>query len=174
MARAGKYDAVLPGLPKLPPSDLDRQEKIEQAKREITNRDAVALADGYIKLRAVKDEYNEVLSTINLRIEAYEQLLAESQEAKAEGWGRYGVKENALRLPTGDTVRIQLEPYGKVVDKDTFREWCLEHGYGNQLQLWPSTMNAIVKERLLAGEPEPDGTEAYAYTKIVLVKKGEQ
>ena len=207
MTRPNKYDTVLPLLPKLPPEDPSRQSQIDAVKASVVQRNAAALAEGYVLLRATKDEAVARLAVIQLRLEAYEQLLTESQEAGAEGWGAYGVKDNALRLASGETVRVQPEPYGKVVDKEAFRLWCVapadvcmlcgnsEHalihhqledgsyspachkykpggGYENQLQLWPSRMNAIVKERLLHGEPNPDGCEAYVSTKVVLVKKG--
>jgi hypothetical protein len=170
----GKYDAVLQGLSKLPPADLNYQQKIEQAKEQVPTREAVALAEHYANLRLQKAEAEAALSAVNLQIAAYEQLLAESQEAGAAGWGAYGVKENALRLASGDTIRVQPEPSGKVVDKEAFRQWCIENGYANQLQLWPSTMNAIVKERLLQGDPGPEGTEVFLYTKVVFVKKGKE
>jgi hypothetical protein len=174
MAKPNKYDAVLPGLPKLPPADAGRQEQVDRVKEAVVHRDPVGMADDYVALREKKDALKAQLSRLEVMIDAYEQLLAASQEDGADGWGRYGVKANALRLPTGDTIRIQPEPYGKVVDKETFRLWCLANGYERQLQLWPSTTNAVVRERLLRGEPEPDGTEAYAYTKVVLVRKGEE
>lgn len=43
-------------------------------------------------------------------------------------------------------------------------------GYENQLQLWPSTMNALAKERTLAGEPPPDGVEVTAKIQVRLNK----
>lgn len=169
----GKYDAVLPSLPKLPP-DVTRQNEIEQLKAKIAVRNPYLMAETYTTLRELKDQLKAQLSTVELQIEAYEQLLAESQEEGGSGWGQFGVKPNALRLQNGDTIRIQPEPYGKVTDKEAFRQWCIANGYERQLQLWPSTMNAIVKERLLAGDPEPDGTEAYSYTKVVLTRKGQE
>jgi hypothetical protein len=36
--------------------------------------------------------------------------------------------------------------------------------------LWPSTTQAIVKERLLDGKETPDGIKAYARPKIKLMK----
>lgn len=45
-------------------------------------------------------------------------------------------------------------------NKDRFREWCIENGLGHKLQLWPTTMASITKERLLAGDTEPDGVKA--------------
>lgn len=176
MARAkpGKYDLVLPGLKPLPPSDLEWQAKVEAVKIKLTNRDPVALATRYIELREQKDTLKAALQLVELQVEAHEQLLIASEDASEYAWGRYGVKPNALRLEAGHTIRVQPEPYGRVEDKEKFRLWCIANGYERQLQLWPSTMNTIIKERLLAGDPEPDGTQAYAYYKVVLVKKGEE
>ena len=173
-SRPGKYDHVLPGLPKLPPSDLSYQEKVQAIKDGVATHDAVLLANNYLTLRRRKDELNAIISEVNTRIEAFEQLLAESQEIQSAGWGDYGVKDNALRLPTGETIRVQPEPYGQVKDKEAFRLWCLANGYERQMHLWPTTRNAIVKERLLKGEPEPDGCETFSKNKIVLVGNGSE
>lgn len=169
--KPGKYDHLLGALQPLPPEDPRRQDKINELKAAMTH-DGTELARNYIELRRQKDDLKERLSDVQLQIDAYEQRLVESQEVQSGGWGDYGAKDNALRLPTGEVVRVQPEPTGKVVDKEAFRIWCVKNGYERQLQLWPSTMNALVKERLLAGEPEPDGCEAFVYNKIVLVKNG--
>lgn len=137
---------------------------------ETTNGSSTWLAAMYGLARAEKELKAAELAVINVKVAALEQLLAESQDQGAEGWGQYGVADNALRLPDGSTVRIQKEPYGKVVDKEAFRLWCIENGYGPQLMLWPSTTNLIVKERLLAGEPEPAGIEAFFLTKVVFTE----
>lgn len=172
MARSkpGKYDSVLPGLPKLPPADLTYQEKVQQFKDGVGTRDAVLIAGDYVTLRAKEAELKAELSKIHLAMEALEQLLTESQEIQAAGWGDYGVKENALRLPTGETIRVQPEPYAYVKDKEAFRQWAIANGYERQMTLPWQTTNTLVKERLLQGEPEPDGCEAFCKTKIVLVK----
>jgi hypothetical protein len=167
--KGGKYAAVLPGLPKFV-EESSYQEKVNQVKQTITNRDAVALAQEYVEVREVKASLEEDLYLANMKIAALEQLLDDSQERQAAGWGDYGVKDNALRLPSGATIRVHREPYGQVKDKEAFRLWCIANGYERQLQLWPATMNALVKERLLVGEAEPDGCEAFAKTKVVLVK----
>ena len=172
----GKYDVILPGLPIEPmtdPDDLKKQEKIDLEKATVTNRDPVLLAQTYIRLRAEKELLALKLSALNVKVEAYEQLLTASENAKEPAWGRYGAKPNALRLPSGDTIRIQPEPYGKVIDREAFRLWCIKNGYERQLQLWPSTMSLLVKERLVVGQPEPDGTEGFRYFKVILTRKGE-
>lgn len=168
-AKGGKYDEVLPGLPKYQ-EEPDYQEKINKVKIEIYDKDATVLAEGYAEAREVKEDLQRDLYLINLKIAAYEQLLDDSQLRQAAGWGDYGAKDNMIKLPSGATIRVSKEPYGKVVDKETFRLWCIANGYERQLQLWPATMNALVKERLLAGEAEPDGCEAFSMTKIFFTK----
>lgn len=172
----GKYAAVLAerNLPKAPPADAGWQARIDATKANILTRDATRMAEAYVEHRRRKAAIEETLGQLNTVIAAYEQLLAESQEQGAEGWGAYGVKPNAIRLATGETVRVTREPQAKVVDKEAFRRWAIANGYESQLQLMWQTTNGIVKERLLAGEPEPPGTEAYSYTKIVLVKGGDE
>jgi hypothetical protein len=56
----GKYDKILPTLPKLPRGQQPEaapnwQAKVALAKDKITNREAVALGEGYIWARAEKD-----------------------------------------------------------------------------------------------------------------------
>jgi hypothetical protein len=183
----GKYDSVIRDLPKLPPADGTYQDRVDAFKATIENRDATALGRAYAHLRTGsgrtlgpteteqlvsdlgKDGLEALLSIVNLRIAAHEQLLVASQSEAAEGWGKFGVKSNALRLSTGDTVRVEHEPYGKVMDKEQFRLWCIANGYERSLQLWPSTMNAMVKERLLKGEEPPDGCEAFGLDKVKFV-----
>lgn len=170
--KAGKYDAVLPNLRKFQ-EESTYQQKIDEVKRTIPAKNAIELADLYIQARRLKDALTEQTYLVQLKLTALEQLLDDSQERQAAGWGDYGVKENALRLASGATIRVHREPYGTVKDKEAFRLWCISNGYERQLQLWPSTMNAIVKERLLAGEAEPDGCESWSKLKVVYVKGDE-
>lgn len=169
MAKArGKYADVIVGLKPRPADDLTWQAKVDAEKQDTYAGFSTSdLASEYIDMRALKARIEGELSRVNLSLEAVSQMLISTQEEGEGDWGRYGVKDNALRLSSGETLRVQTEPYAKVVDKEAFRQWCVDHGYERQLQLWPTTMNAIVKERLLAGENEPAGTEAYSYSKIV-------
>jgi len=169
----GKYDKVLPGLKPPPVEDFTYQSRVDEVKKDITNRAAVFLGTSYALLRVKKKLAENVLKDINLHIAAHEQLLVESQEIQAAGWGDYGATENTLRLETGESIRVQAEPTSQVKDKEAYRLWCIENGYERQMGLWPSTTEAIVKERLLAGEKPPDGCEVYARTKIVFTKGSE-
>lgn len=166
---ASKFEKVLPGLKPAPPTadDVARQEKLDEIKARYTNRDPAYLAATYIKYRAEIDAIKERLSQANLYLDAIVQLIVESEQIGATGWGDYGALDNALRLVDGGTIRVQPEPYGQVKDKEAFRLWCIQNGYERQLQLWPSTMNSVCKERLVAGDNLPDGCEVFVKQKIV-------
>lgn len=166
MALRGKYAHVMAGLAPAP-VDQTYQDKVNAEKQKIGKRQPTEIARMYGVLRAQKEALAAQEGILNLQLAALTQLLIESHEHQEEGWGQYGVASNALRLPDGDTVRIQGEPYGQVTDKEAFRRWCIANGYESQLQIWPSTMNAIVKERCLSGEALPDGTEAFPKITVV-------
>lgn len=174
--KPGKYDHIIPKLPRYEPTDaeeLSRQDSINALKDEITDRTPVKLAALYAEMRKEKDELKEQLSVVELTVEALEQLLIASQEKGEPGWGLYGANEKTIRLPSGASIRTEAGIYAKVIDKEKFRLWCIANDYENQLQLWPSVMAAVTKERLLAGEPEPDGVEATGTTSLKFSKGGE-
>jgi hypothetical protein len=122
---------------------------------------------------------DHVESSLELRTEAIEQLALDQFENEAtlaikldegvvifeEALGDLAdeilaVKALDVQLNLTPTVYYQAEPHGTVEDKDKFRKWCIENGLGEQLQLWPSTMQSIVKQRLLAADTLPDGVTA--------------
>lgn len=165
-----KYDKILPGLKPLPVADLNYQDKVQRVKEEIGSQDAATLASLYVDLCVEDAKVKEQQYAVNLRFTALEQLLADSQESGEGGWGQYGASHDMLRLVDGGSVQVRLEPYAQVRDKEEFRLWCIANGYERQLQLWPATTNAVAKERLLAGEPLPDGCDVFAKTKVVYTK----
>ena len=138
------------------------QQVLTLAKRLTAGRtSAAALARGYATARGVMDAVDSWKSSTQVLLDAYEALMLAALEAE-------GVA--SLRLDSGASVSTSVEPYGQVKDKEAFRLWCVANGYEGQLQLWPSTMNAITKERTLAGEPPPDGVEVFAKTVVRLNK----
>jgi hypothetical protein len=188
---ASKYAKVIEGLPNLPPEDPSYQEEINKIKAEIVAAEVhtpESLAKNYSLFRfgtsgglqflgqEFVDEMVKLLGKEGLedlrkeaqkKVTAYEQLLDESYDSDDPGWGQYGAQPNTLKLQSGASVSIQKEPTGKVVNKDSFRLWCISNGLENSLQLWPTTMNSLVKERVLDGQPTPDGIEVYVKSKIV-------
>lgn len=189
--KPGKYDHIIDNYAPLPLEDPGYQEKVDAFKEEIQKNEvytAESLAKAYRKLRngignPIDDDFLETLiellgddgihalkSVCDLRMEAYEQMLAASHNADEPGWGMYGAGDNTVKFTDGGSVSVQREPTGKVKDKEKFRLWCIENGLETQLQLWPSTMNSIVKQRCLDGLDEPDGVEIYSTRKVVLRK----
>jgi hypothetical protein len=164
----GKYDAALTDIPKAPAEDNAYQAKVETVKATLRHLKPTELMAAYIAARAEKERVERELYNTTLSLVALTQLLDDSQEAGAEGWGQYGVSDASLRLVNGDTLRIERKPSGVVQDKEAFRLWCLAHGYEAQMHLWPTRASAVVTERLVAGEELPDGTDVFSKAKIVL------
>lgn len=197
---AGKYAHLIARLPKLLPPDAKYQEKVEETKRLILEEHdhaeilpASTLVSDYAEIRGEIDRINKQLYDANLKLEAVSQMLV----------SRFDDEDITSLKVADASVRVQHEPYAQVKDKEKFRLWCVntcqlcglhrdKHPIPSetaeflnlhpnhapvtleaQLQLWPSTMNSITKERLLKGYPEPDGVEAYQKPKIVLTRDKE-
>lgn len=165
----GKYDAVVANLPKLIGSPEEERsskhhDKVASFKQALLQSDgykqhASFLASLYVDLRDEKEEMEETVSELNVRLDAVIALMREQFEAE-------GI--NSLRLDTGERVDIGYEPVGKVVDRDKLRLWCVAQGLENKLSLPPATLTSLLKELLLQGATEPDGVEAYARVKVRL------
>lgn len=167
MARRGKYAHIIDKLPRFLGTEPKYQEKVEAVKQAIVKEakdagsavHAIGLSQDYERLRAEIDALEQQLSDSNLQLEAVSQLLVDHFEIE-------GVQ--SLRLEDGKSVGVQYEPYAQVKDREAFRLWCISMGLEKSMMLPWQTTNALTKERLLAGESEPDGVTAHAKTKIVL------
>jgi hypothetical protein len=162
----GKYANVTPHLPKL---QEPRNDRVNAAREQYRNQSAVNLARVYADLRRAKDEIEDTLSSINVRIEAVASLLVTAYEE--EGVTSLKIAE------TGQSVSVQSEPIAafegttaeeRAAAKEKFRLWCLANGFERQMALHPQTTQALVKQLLLDGQPEPDGIKAYTLDKLVL------
>jgi hypothetical protein len=159
---AGKYSGgVMDGLPRAAPSDPSFQEKVDLAKRTLTLSTPAELASAYRALRKQKDALDDEAKTLNIQVAAIEQALWDSYEAN-------GI--SSIKLEDGASVSVQLEPAASVRDHDALRAWAVANGYERSLTMPWQTVNAVAKERLLAGEPSPDGVELAVRTKTVLRK----
>jgi len=169
----GKYDGHLHKLTRIvstePPAYQERVElRKSELREEFNGQPPAAMANRYRTTRAEIDELEAQVSKKNLELEAVSQLLVESQEQGAEGWGQYGASETTLRLIDGDSLRVQPEPYTATEDRDVLRAHFLNHAdlIRHLAPPW-ATINALNKERLLNGETELPGTKLYVKTKIV-------
>jgi hypothetical protein len=168
---SGKYSEVVKTLSREPVKDTAYQTRVDEKKAEIlrTLQEVTpeSLGKAYAMSRALKDDIEGELSLLNLELAALEQLITTSHEAGDPGWGAYGASPDTVRLPTGASISVGVEPLTAVEDKEAFRVWCIDNGYEHQLQLWPSTANAMVKDRLLEGLSTPDGVRVYMRNKIL-------
>ena len=188
----GKYAHVTATLPKLPLVEPERRDIVEAVKEEILTSEAPDAevtplemiqtiegavkqlltyekrvtggkqrasdyAHAYAQLRLIKDKMDDWTSNFQLLLDAYTELLVLQMDQ--EGMP-------SLRLANGSSISTHAEPYGQVKDREAFRLWCIENGFEQKLMLWPSTMNSLVKERTLEGEPPPDGVEVFAKTVV--------
>ena len=164
--KPGKYDSLLAGLPRILNTEPAFQVKVNAVKTAILDACKSAAASEYAAeyadIRADLDDLHAEESELNVRLEAIEQLLVTQCEAE---------DIDAVRIAsTGAPVRTKPTIYPQVVDKEKFRLWCVANGLEHSLQLWPSSMQALTKERLLAGEPEPDGVEVSVVTRVSLTR----
>jgi len=135
-------------------------ETVEPESFEIPTASSAALAEVFSVLRERKDKIKELESETNLALEAVSQLLVDAYEA-----------EDLTSLKTSDrSVSIQHEPVAKVEDPEKFRLWCIREGLESMMSIPWVRANAMTKDRLLAGSPEPDGIKAFMRVKLVLRK----
>lgn len=170
-----KYDAIFPKLKELPIQDPSWQQKVDIIKRDIIadkeiEKTPSSLAKEYTLLREATVTIERQLKDIELSLEAYSQLLIETNDSNNTEWGAYGAPKSTLRLIDGASVRVQREPYTTVKDKDANRKWVIANGMERMLGIPWQTLNALTKELLLKGKPEPDGVEVFIKKKIVFTK----
>lgn len=160
----GKYQHVMDRLKIDLGTEPEYQVKVEKVKAKVLESlplHATALARRYIEIRTQKDKLKGELESVQLELTAVEQLMAAQYEAE-------GV--TSMNVEGLGTVRVTPEPKAKIVDRDAFREWCIENGYERALALPWSTTNAVLKQRLLEGLTEPSGLEARYQNGIFFTK----
>lgn len=173
-----KYAAITPGLPEIPvnPDWQTRLDNFKQKALELSVDGALTpqqLLTQYKLLRQQRDELQTKLSDNYLALEAFTQMLIESNNRQEDGWGAYGASSNTLIAPNGSRIRIDVEPYATVVDKDANRQWAVKEGLERMLALPWQTLNSLVKKRLLNGQGEPPGVKTFKKRTIVLSLAGE-
>lgn len=162
-----RYADVFSHLKPRQVEDVKWQGEVNDEKEKLRAENPVLspemLAALYELARAKKTQAEQNLRSVNRRVVALEQLLTSSQERGERGWGAYGVGENALRLENGGRIDVRPQISVKLLDAIANRRWSIENGYENDLRLLPQKLGQVTRERLVVGEPEPDGTEATQY-----------
>ena len=160
----GKYAGITPGMPRFKPEET-YQSKVAVKKdgllEQLPRDTSAELVRAYVQARDEVSEAKKKLYEANLQLEAVTQLLTD----------RFEDEDITSIKVSGATVRVQIEPYAVIKDKELFRLWCINNDLKESLALPWSTANMITKERVLAGEPEPSGIEVYQKHKVVLSKE---
>jgi len=162
----GKYSNVIDNLPKARATKAeydgsDYQSRVDEVKPLILaqSKTSSELAMVIRELRETKDSLDKELSQVNLKLEAVAQLLIDAYEAD---------DIESIKLGDGVSISVQSEPQIRILDRSLFRQWCIANGFEEEMVLPYQTSNAIVKERLLEGQPEPEGVTTIARHKIVV------
>jgi hypothetical protein len=164
LAKRGKYVHVIDKLPRLLGEEPAYQQKVDAVKESMLAdpdfiNSATALAKEYCELREEKDDKEAELELIRLHLEAVSQLMiARFEQEDVTG----------VRTPLG-SVSYHLEPYARVEDPQKFYAYVQQdEDLKRKLTLNWQTINAISKDSLLKGEPEPPGVTTYSKVKIRL------
>lgn len=161
---SGKYKGIsLPRMVGVKPSYYD---KVLALKEEIEadpdfRRQAGTIAATYAALRREAEEKARELADVKLRLTTVMLLMIDQLDVESE---------KGLTLKSGDKVRVDPTPHLVVTDKEQFRLWCLKEGLERSMTLPWGTANKLAKEMLVAGEPEPPGTECFMRPKVIFTK----
>jgi hypothetical protein len=154
----GKYDAMKGKLPQFQ-QEPSFQAKVDEIKSQYQALDAPELARIYSLERVRKKDFEEQIADLNVGLEAISQLLVDQMEAG-------GLMK--FSLASGETCFQQTEPYSSIQDQQALMAWIKKQRLQSLLTLQWQTMNALNKERLIAGKPPLPGTQVFLKTSIRL------
>jgi hypothetical protein len=159
----GKYTEALKGRPVYRDPDETRNAKVDALKAELKAQypSPASVAKATAEQRLKIDAIEEVLKAEGLRLDALTALLVERYEDE---------DTSSIKLSDGGSVRVQIEPYASVEDRAKVRRWCIDNGMEELFTIPWATLNSVTKERLLDGEPEPDGVKIFLKNKVVVTK----
>jgi len=173
---AGKYAAASRRFPKADPRDQAFQERVDAAKKDARGADharilraefdklagsvaaferverprrretASDIAHLYSDLRDLKDALDVFASDLNVRVAAAEQRMWDGFEAQ---------KLEKVGLDGGGSVSVTQDVTIQVTDAAALNAWARENGLESKLTLYHSTVESIMRERILAGDAVP-------------------
>jgi hypothetical protein len=164
-----KYDKLRKKIPLLRKSGGTHDDRVSKRKAEIletlteSKSEVGDIAELYKYQRMNRDLLKEEMSALQVDIDAIEQILMERYEDA-------GI--TSVNLVSGGRVSVQIKPYPKIVDREAYRQWCLNNGYEREMHLHSSTTTSILADRLLKGEPSMPGIEPYIDESITFRKGG--
>jgi hypothetical protein len=154
----GKYDKLKGKLPAFQ-QEPSFQQKVDEAKSEYLALEPSDLARTFSSVKQRKKSFEDLISIANIELEALSQMLVENFEVT--GLSKF-------QLSTGETCYQQTEPYSSVMDQEALLAWVKKEKMQALLSLAWATMNALNKERLVAGKAPLPGTAVFLKTSVRL------
>ena len=145
----GRWSELKKTLPPAP-ADVAYQARVDAVKAALIEKPLMELASTYDQVRAEKEIAEKAIGEMNVQLEALTQLLVERLE---------DLGLTSIKLETGGSFLVTDTPHASVKDKQRCREWFEAHDQRELLNPHPSTLNALIKSRLEAGE-DPDAVAA--------------
>lgn len=114
----------------------------------------------YKKLRNTIDGIKEELKTLNAEKDNLEEKIIDEMEME---------DLSSIRMSDGSQVIRSVKFYPSMQDRDAVFAWFKKEGlWDDMATINTRTFQAFVKERVEAGEPEPDGTHIEYINKLSL------
>lgn len=139
---------------------------VTRAQRELTRPGLASIAGNsgrlaaeYVEARTRKKALDLEAAGESMRVSACEQLMWDAFESD-------GIE--SIRTADGAPVSVYDEVTVKVVDRAALNAWALANGLGPKMTLYASTVSSTTKEKLIAGEQQPDGVVVGTYKRTRL------
>jgi hypothetical protein len=137
-------------------------------ERPLIFTDTEAVGKAYIASRAKHEAAEAAVYAAGVLLEAVTQIMHELFESK-------GITNKTIAGESKDAdygISTYKEPYANVKDPSAVIEWYRKNNLENKIITvvpWAS-VNAEVKQRLLGGDPEPDGVEIFTKRRVRLTR----
>ncbi len=154
MAKNGKWAGFRDKLQPFKQED-SWQQKIDEVKSQFVGCDTAELARALVMARNFKQDLETQVKSYNTEIEALSQLLVDNLESS---------EIQKVGLSTGETVYLQSEPYTSTKDQKACMAWLRKKKLTSMFTIHWRSLNSLVKEMLIDGQPIPDGVEVYYKT----------
>lgn len=155
-------------------TDGPYQDKINAEKARLREKrpeifkDTEAVGRAYLATRAKQEKAEADLYAANVQHEAVVQIMHELFES-------LGITNKTIAGTSKDDdygISTFREPYADIKDPEACKKWFKDNGMENKIITmvpWAS-VNSVVKERLLGGDPEPDGVTIFTKRRVRLTR----
>lgn len=142
------------------------QERIEEEKKQYVGLSPVELARMFKMFDDKNSEYEQLIKSHNLQIEALSQLIVSALESS---------DIQSIELESGMKCGLRIEPYVSVLDTEEahaeYDKWIHSKDMKKLLTLNTQTRNGIVKQLLETGKPTPTWAKVFLKTSAKLTGK---